>query len=233
MRSQSGPILLGDCGIESGAHPAASTGLRELLQADFRSRAGRRGKTAIEPGFHGGQWSSRHTRDLFQRELFVEAKNKDFSVVRFKLEENFGYLGGVFAGSELFERRGAGHGDLEGAVVVASFAHLVERGHGALAGEIDDEVAGNGEEPGVEAGLAVVLGSAEEDAHPGLLEEVFGDFALAGEEEQVTQEAVLIELDEVIEQLWILTLEATRDLRALGLSLYGDIRNGHGLRHTI
>ena len=95
------------------------------------------------------------------------------------------------------------------------------------------QVAGDGKEPGIEAGFAVVLGAAKQDAHPGLLEEVFGDFALAGQEEQVAQEAMLIELDEVVEEFGVLTLQATRDLRALALSLCCDIRNRHSLRHTI
>ena len=65
--------------------------------------------------------------------------------------------------------------------------------------------------------LPLYWAAAEEDAHPGLLEEVFGDFALAGEEEQVAQEAVLIELDEVIEELGVLALQAARDRRIFAL----------------
>ena len=182
------------------------------------------GEAAVEPGFYGREWGRGHAGDLFEGELFVEAEDEDFAVVGLELEEDFGDLGGVFAGAELFEGGGAVDGDLEGAgvAVFGAFAHLVEGGHGALAGEVDDEVAGDGEEPGVEAGLAVVLSAAQEDTHPGLLEEVFGDLALAGEEEEIAQEAVLVELDELVEDLGVLALEAARDGDVFLLAAFGD-----------
>ena len=141
----------------------------------------------------------------------MKAEGEDLAVVRLELEKDFGDLGTVFAAGELLEWGRSVDGNFKGPLVVAGFAHLVERGHLALAGEIDDEVAGDGEEPGVEAGLAVVLGAAEQDAHPGLLKEVFGDLALAGEEEQVAQEAMLVELDEAVEESGVVALEAAGD----------------------
>ena len=47
--------------------------------------------------------------------------------------------------------------------------------------QIDDQVAGDGEEPGFEAGPAVVKVAAVEHADPGLLEDVLGGLAGAGE----------------------------------------------------
>ena len=44
--------------------------------------------------------------------------------------------------------------------------------------------------------------------HPGLLEQVLGDLALAGKEQQVAQQPVLVELDQVVKQLGVLTLQA-------------------------
>jgi hypothetical protein len=74
----------------------------------------------------------------------------------------------------------------------------------ALAREVDHQVARDGEQPGIEARLAVVLRAAQQHPHPGLLEEVFGDLALAGQEQQVAQQAVLIELDQLVEQFGVL-----------------------------
>ncbi len=92
------------------------------------------------------------------------------------------------------------------ALIFAGFAHLIEGGHLALAREIDDKVAGDGEEPGIEAGFAVVLRAAEQDTHPGFLEEIFGGLAFAGEEEEIAQEAMLVGLDELIEEGGIVRL---------------------------
>src|ERR1700722_15218881 len=115
------------------------------------------GEAAVEPGFYGGERSIGHLGYLFQRQLFVEAENEDLAVVGLELEQDLGDLGGVLAGLELLEGRGAVDGDGEGAGVrvFTGFAHLVERGHSAFAGEVDDEVAGDGEQPGVEASLSV------------------------------------------------------------------------------
>ena len=117
--------------------------------------------------------------------------------------------------------------------VVGGLAHLIQRGHGALAGEIDDEVARDGKEPSVEAGFAVVLAAAQQDAHPGLLEEVFGDLALAGQEQQIAKQAVLVEFDEAIQQFGILALQAVGDgcvFTLASLCLFrrdGDRRTAH------
>jgi hypothetical protein len=57
-------------------------------------------------------------------------------------------------------------------------------------------------------GVAIVLAAAQQHTHPSLLEEVFGDLALAGEEEEIAKQAVLVELDEVVEEFGVLALEA-------------------------
>jgi hypothetical protein len=53
--------------------------------------------------------------------------------------------------------------------------------------------------------------AANKDAHPDFLKEVLGGVAIAGEEEQVTHEAVLIADDEFFEQAGFLAFEASGD----------------------
>ena len=141
------------------------------------------------------------------------------------------HLGAILTRAELIERRRLVVDDLERPLVVAAFAHLVEAGHGAFAGEIDDEVARDGEQPGVEAGLAVELRAAQQHADPGLLEEILRDLAVAGEEEQIAQQPVLKLFDQAIEQLGILALQALRDDEGICLGLgdggSGDVRDRH------
>jgi len=107
----------------------------------------------------------------------------------------------------VIEGRAAVAGNFHGAVIAAGFAELFEAQHGALAAHVDDKIARDGEEPGVKARVAVELIAAQEHAHPGLLKEVFGLLAVAGEVEQVTQQAVLVAQDERVEQLRVVALE--------------------------
>ena len=80
---------------------------------------------------------------------------------------------------------------------------------------IDGEVARNGEEPGAECIFVVELVSAFEDADPGFLEEVFGQFAASGQVHEVAEKAMLVLLDEAIEQVRISTSKSASDLGAL------------------
>jgi hypothetical protein len=89
----------------------------------------------------------------------------------------------------------------EGPVVIATgFEKLIEAGHGALSALVDNEIARDGEEPGLESGLAVELGAARKNAHPDFLENVFGLFAIAGQEKKVAEKTVLEPYDELIKQ---------------------------------
>src|SRR5882757_3303825 len=152
------------------------------------------GQATVEPGFDGGERGPGYACDLFERELLVKTKDENLTVVRFQLQQHLRDLSGVLTGLKLFERRWAVHCDLKRPLILSVFVHLVEACHGALAGEVDDEIAGDGKQPGVEPGLSVVLRSAQQHPHPGLLEEILGDLASAGEEEQIAQQAVLIQL---------------------------------------
>jgi len=180
------------------------------------------GEAAVEAGLDGGERGLGDAGDLFEGKIFEEAEDEDLAGVGFERVEDFVDLGAVFADLDLLEGGRIVNGELDGAVVLGAVRELVEADGGALAGEIDNEVAGDGEEPSVEAGFAVVLGAAEEDADPGLLEEVFGDLAVAGKEEEVTEEAMLVLLDEPVEEVGVLPLEAAGDGGVLGVSLRGD-----------
>src|SRR5579875_9004 len=154
------------------------------LSAKMHQSRLERGETAVEPRLHRRERSACDDGDLFERKLLVEAKGQNFAIARLEREHHLGELGGVFAAAKLFRRGRTFLCDFEGPLVLTAFAHLVERGHGALAGEIDDEVARDGEDPGVEASLAVVLRAALQNTDPDLLKEVFGYLALAGQERE-------------------------------------------------
>jgi len=138
----------------------------------------------------------------------MEAQEKHLAIVRGNLQERKldGLL--VFPRDEKLQRRsGAIVGRLEG---LAGFwvCQLFETGEFLAAGDVDDQMARNGEEPGFEFGFRVVLAAALEHANPGFLEEVFGESWIAGEEKQVTIEALLILLDEAIEKVRIAAAKA-------------------------
>lgn len=96
----------------------------------------------------------------------------------------------------------------EGAVIIAgAFKEFVEAGHGALATVVNDEVTGDGKEPSVKTGFTVVLAAADENAHPDLLKEVFGEGTVVGEVEEIAEEPMLKARNQLVEELGILALE--------------------------
>src|SRR5580704_12366277 len=90
---------------------------------------------------------------------------------------------------------------------------------------------GDGKKPGAEFVLAVVLMAAFEDSNPGFLEKVFGQFAMSGEVSQITQQAMLILLDQTVEQIRIATAKTTSDYAGLGLHPIHEIA-GCGVHAT-
>jgi hypothetical protein len=182
-----------------------------------------RGKTAIEPGLDSRERSARHPRNFLQRHFFVEAENEHFAMKRVEREESFSDELAAFESGEMLERSFLLADHFERAFFVAGLAHFLEAGHGTAAAEIDDEVAGDGEEPGIEARIAVELSAAEEDTHPGFLEEVFGELAIAGEIEQIAQEAVLVLQNQLVKELGVMALEAFGDAGVFGPDLIGEL----------
>ncbi len=80
---------------------------------------------------------------------------------------------------------------------------------------IDDEVVRDGEEPGAECVLVVELVTAFEHADPGFLKQVFRQFAASGQVQEIAKKAMLVLLDQTVEQVRISTSKSTSDLRAL------------------
>src|SRR3954447_11579026 len=169
------------------------------------------GKRAIEAGLHRGEVGARDLGDLVEREFLVKAQYQDFTAERVQSEERFGNPLAVLAHDAGIEGGGVAGCRLEGAVIVACIGKLLEASHGALPAHVNDQVASDGEEPGIEAGGAVVLTAALEHPHPGLLKEIFGELAVAGEVEQIAEETMLIGEDEGVEELDIALLQAARD----------------------
>ncbi len=159
----------------------------------------------------------------------MEAQCQYFAIARLQGQHHGGKLRCILAVLEVVQGRGAVFGDLEGPLVFAAFAHFVKASHDALAGKVDHQVARDGENPGIEAGLAVVLRAAPQDANPDFLKEVFGHFALAGEEHQIAHQAVLVGFDELIEQLRVLALQPARNPSVFTLDLPGGLRGQHDL----
>src|SRR5581483_530300 len=110
-----------------------------------------------------------------------------------------------------------------------TFEQLVEAAGGPFAPLVDNQIAGDGEEPGFEPRLDIELTATDENPHPDLLEEVCGHLAVSGEKKQVAQQPVLIADDQLVEQACFLSFETVRDRQALlpGLLVLGT---GHGMR---
>jgi len=183
-----------------------------------------RSETAIEPRLDGGERGTREAGNFFEGHLLVESQNEDFSMQRLQSQQRVGDELAAFEGIEMVEGRLFLAGDLEGAIIVAVVAHFFEAGHGAAAAKIDDEVTRDGEEPGIEARLAVELGAAGEDTHPGFLEQVFGELAVAGEIEQIAQQAVLVLEDELVEDLRIVATEPLDDEVVFAMNLFRKLK---------
>ena len=133
----------------------------------------------------------------------METEQQHFAIVRgdFQERELNGLL--VFARNQKLQGGGGAFvGWLEG-LIGFGIAKLVQAGEFLATRGVDDQVAGDGEEPGFKFGIGIVLMAALKDANPGFLEEVFGERRIAGEEEQITIEALLVLLDEAIEKVGI------------------------------
>ena len=63
--------------------------------------------------------------------------------------------------------------------------------------------------------FSVVLMSALQNANPSFLEKIFGGCPVPRQRQQITQQPMLVLLDEAVEQVGIATAEALRDLGLL------------------
>ena len=102
----------------------------------------------------------------------------------------------------LLEGRWPGRRRLERRAVFR-ILHLVQAAGIAFAQVVDGNVVPDRHEPGDEAVAPVVEMPLFQHAQPDLLKQVFSDRAIAGEVQQITQQPVLILLDQRIEQIRI------------------------------
>ena len=166
---------------------------------------------AIEARLYGGNGNAEDAGHFFDLQFFLEAQDEDFAIDG----GNFSQGGlNIFRGllrKDLVERGKIFFvGELE-RMLLLGIGEGVEalRFSGAL--PINDQVAGDGEEPGLEFGFAVVLVAAFEDADPGFLEKIFGALFVAGDVDEVAEQAVLILLDQAVEQVGVAALQAAGD----------------------
>src|SRR5579862_3775923 len=149
-----------------------------------------------------------------KRHFLMEAQHQAFAIEHVDLQEHLGNAMTVFEAGKVIEGGGLGVGKLEAhgpVVVIRAFEEFVQAGDHALAAIVNDQVARNGEQPGIEARLAVKLPAADQYPHPDLLKEVFGQFAAAGQKEQVAQQTMLIADDQFVQQTGFLLLEPGGD----------------------
>ena len=161
----------------------------------------------------------------------MESQNENFAVQGIEGEEGCGDALAIFKPPIIFKGCRVVAGDFQAAIVLAAFAELFKAEHGALAANVDDEIAGDGVEPGVKARLTFELRAADKDPHPRFLKEVFGQFAIAGEVEQVAQQAMLVLNDEAVQDSGILPTQALRNSCILTAGLLDCQRiSGHDTR---
>jgi 23S rRNA (guanosine2251-2'-O)-methyltransferase len=151
----------------------------------------------------------------------VEAEDQHFAVEWFQRKQSFRHTLSILAGLVSLKGGGTLSCNVKRTAVFACFAHGFQAAHGALPPHIDDQVAGDSEQPCIEPGLAVELVAAFQHPHPGFLEDVFRHLTVPGEVQEVTQQAVLILDDELIQQLRIVALEALGNGRVLVEGLFG------------
>src|ERR1700712_3017843 len=79
---------------------------------------------------------------------------------------------------------------------------------------VDGEIAGDGEEPGLKAGMAIVRTAALENAQPRFLDQVIHGVAPPEQVDEVTDETELILDDQVVQEGYVsLTKTACNPLR--------------------
>ena len=84
-------------------------------------------------------------------------------------------------------------------LVAQLFLNGFQAGGSLLTRPVDYEMARDGKEPSIEFGFAIVLLAALHHANPGFLEDVFSEFAVAGEKDEISQQSMLIPLDQTVE----------------------------------
>src|ERR1700679_1514190 len=111
---------------------------------------------------------------------------------RIERQQSLRYALAAFTGYAKVKGRRLVSGHFKWAVIFSGLAHCLKAAHSPLPAHIDYQVARDGEEPGIKAGIAVELRAAHQHAHPGLLEKILGHLAVPCEVKQIAQQAMLI-----------------------------------------
>jgi hypothetical protein len=98
-------------------------------------------------------------------------------------------------------------GRLEG-LVGFRIGQFLEAAEFLAARNVNDQVARDGQQPRLKFGLGIVLVAAFEHANPRFLEKIFGQRGVAGKKQKITIQALLVLLNQAIENLWIALAEA-------------------------
>src|ERR1700759_1547773 len=98
---------------------------------------------------------------------------------RFERQQSLCYPLTVLAALIHLEGRRAFRWDIERASVFGAFAHRFQAAHRTFAPRINHQVASDGKQPGIKTRLAIELITPLQYTHPGLLEDVFGSFAIS------------------------------------------------------
>src|SRR5579864_5381038 len=91
---------------------------------------------------------------------------------------------------------------------------------------IDGEVPGDRVQPSAELVPAVILMTAFQYPHPCFLEQVFGDGTICRQAHKVTQQPMLVLLDETVQQVRVSPAKATNDSAGLGLHPVHEVAGG-------
>jgi hypothetical protein len=148
----------------------------------------------------------------------MESQDENFPIERVKLEQCGRDLFAIFNIGHAIKWAGLVVGDLKSqrtVIIPAGLEEFIETGHRSLATLVDHEIAGDGEEPGFESGFAVELAPAGQHTHPDFLEQVLGLLTVSGEEKQITEQAMLIPNDQLVEQTGILSFKSLRNSKIL------------------
>src|SRR5712664_3978187 len=168
-------------------------------------------EAAVKPRLHGGKRNAEYSRHLVDLQLFLEAEDEHLAINCGDFLQRC--LDGFFLllAEDLVQWRGVGFVHELQRMLLFGIRQRVQTLRLLSSLPINDQVACDGEEPGFKLRLAVVLVATLEDADPRLLEKVFGPLSASRDVDEIAEQAVLILLDQAVEQVGVALLQSARD----------------------
>lgn len=186
----------------------------------------------IQPGLHRGHVDAGSLGNLAHGQVFVEMHLQNLPVDGLQPPHGGVQQAGLFGQPEGVQRRNIGGGRVKrGHTVFVRMHHLVQRNGAALAEHVQRTVPRNREQPRVKIAAVVVQVAAFQHANPGLLKQVFGKLHAASQAAQIPHQAVLIPLNQLLQQVSVLAAKPLGNATAFGKNLgvgKGKFRNRHG-----